>query len=141
MAKRSSQPPIRRPELRGVVAGGYRRLCRGERGVLEADEHDPDVNFAIYNKTSNTPISTGSINSLAGAGVAAPAPYGLQVRVWKNTGTAVLDANAFGKLYVSPLELRSFEADAGTANKQNVSWRLTPALQWSGPPPRCGLSS
>lgn len=54
------------------------------------------------------------------AGAAAPAPYGLQVRVWKNAGTAVLDSQAFGRLYVSPMELRSFEADAGATNKQNV---------------------
>jgi HK97 family phage prohead protease len=54
------------------------------------------------------------------AGAAAPAPYGLQVRVWKTPGTAVLDSQAFGRLYVSPMELRSFEADAGTTNKQNV---------------------
>jgi len=54
------------------------------------------------------------------AGAAAPAPYGLRVRVWKTAGTAILDSQAFGRLYVSPMELRSFEADAGTTNKQNV---------------------
>jgi uncharacterized protein len=54
------------------------------------------------------------------AGAAAPAPYGLEVRIWKNTGTAVIDAANFGRMYVAPLELRSFEADAGTTNKQNV---------------------
>jgi hypothetical protein len=54
------------------------------------------------------------------AGAAAPSPYGLQVRVWKQAGTAISDSQAFGRLYVSPMELRSFEADAGTTNKQNV---------------------
>ena len=54
------------------------------------------------------------------AGAAAPAPYGLQVRVWKSAGTALLDSRAFGRLYVAPFELRSFEADAGVSNKQNV---------------------
>jgi HK97 family phage prohead protease len=50
----------------------------------------------------------------------APGPWGLQVRVWKTPGTAVLDANAYGQMYIAPMELRSFEADAGTTNKQNV---------------------
>jgi phage head maturation protease len=58
------------------------------------------------------------------AGAAAPAPYGLRVRVWKSgtggPGTAVLDSSAFGRLYTSPIELRSFEADGGLTNKQNV---------------------
>ena len=34
--------------------------------------------------------------------------------------TAILDADSFGRLYVSPMELRSFEADGGLSNKQNV---------------------
>jgi hypothetical protein len=42
------------------------------------------------------------------------------VRVWKNAGTALLDGQAFGRLYVSPVELRSFEADGGLTNQQNV---------------------
>ncbi len=54
------------------------------------------------------------------AGAVAPRPYGLEVRVWKTAGTALLDSQAFGRMYVSPMELRSFEADAGTTNKQNV---------------------
>jgi hypothetical protein len=32
----------------------------------------------------------------------------------------VLDSKAYGRLYVSPVELRSFEADGGLTNKQNV---------------------
>jgi HK97 family phage prohead protease len=54
------------------------------------------------------------------AGAAAPAPYGLSIRVRKSAGTALFDSRAFGELYVAPLELRSFEADAGTTNRQNV---------------------
>ena len=34
-------------------------------------------------------------------GQAAPAPWGLQMRVWKRAGTAILDADAFGRLYVA----------------------------------------
>ena len=54
------------------------------------------------------------------AGAAAPAPYGLRVRVWKQAGTAILDSQAFGRLYVAPVELRSFEQDAGATNRQTL---------------------
>ena len=40
------------------------------------------------------------------------------MRVWKNAGTALLDADSFGRLYVSAVELRSFEQDAGATNRQ-----------------------
>jgi hypothetical protein len=50
----------------------------------------------------------------------AGAPWGLQVRVWKTAGTAVLDANAYGRMYISPVELRSFEQDAGASNRTTV---------------------
>jgi uncharacterized protein len=53
-------------------------------------------------------------------GTSAPGPFGLTIRVWKQAGTAVLDANAYGRLYVAPVELRSFEQDAGQTNKQTV---------------------
>lgn len=46
--------------------------------------------------------------------------FGLNVRVGKNAGTAVVDASAFGRLYSSPLQLQAFEADAGTTNRRNV---------------------
>jgi hypothetical protein len=58
---------------------------------------------------------------LWGPGRATPTgPFGLTLRVWKQAGTAVLDSDAYGRLYVAPVELRSFEADAGTTNKQNI---------------------
>ena len=53
-------------------------------------------------------------------GAFAPGPWGLNVRVWKNAGTAVLDADAYGRLYVAPMELRVFEQDAGQTNRQTV---------------------
>ena len=31
-----------------------------------------------------------------------------------------MDSQAFGRMYVSPMELRSFEADGGLTNKTNV---------------------
>jgi hypothetical protein len=62
------------------------------------------------------------------AGAAAPAPYGLRVRVWKSgtggPGTALLDSSAFGRLYTSPVELRSFEADGGLTNRINLRLEL-----------------
>lgn len=56
-----------------------------------------------------------------GAGNFAPSSiFGLNRRVTKTAGTAIVDANAFGRLYSSPLQLQSFEADAGTTNRRNV---------------------
>jgi HK97 family phage prohead protease len=58
---------------------------------------------------------------LWGPGRAAPTgPFGLTLRVWKQAGTAVLDSNAFGRMYISPVELRAFEQDAGATNRQTV---------------------
>ena len=53
-------------------------------------------------------------------GQPAPAPWGLQIRVWKTAGTPILDANSFGRLYIAPVELRAFEQDAGATNRQTV---------------------
>lgn len=47
-------------------------------------------------------------------------PFGLQRRVWKSAGTAVLDSNAYGRMYIGPVELRAFEQDAGATNRQTV---------------------
>jgi hypothetical protein len=56
-----------------------------------------------------------------GPGRATPTgPFGLQIRVWKQAGTAVLDGDAYGRLYVAPVELRAFEQDAGQTNRQTV---------------------
>jgi HK97 family phage prohead protease len=53
-------------------------------------------------------------------GSTAPGPFGLTLRVWKTAGTAVLDADAYGRMYISPVELRAFEQDAGATNRQTV---------------------
>lgn len=56
-----------------------------------------------------------------GAGRFAPGElFGLQVRVSKTAGTAVVDSAAYGKLYVSPISLARFEVDAGSTNRSNV---------------------
>jgi hypothetical protein len=46
--------------------------------------------------------------------------FGLDVRVWKLAGTAVVDANAYGRLYVSPISLSRFEENAGATNTSTV---------------------
>jgi len=46
--------------------------------------------------------------------------FGLSVRVSKTAGTAVVDSQAFGKLYVSPISLSRFEENAGATNTSTV---------------------
>jgi hypothetical protein len=46
--------------------------------------------------------------------------FGLNVRTSKTAGTAVVDSNAFGKLYANPLTLARFEEDAGSTNQSTV---------------------
>jgi len=51
--------------------------------------------------------------------------FGLQRRVSKTVAAAiVMDSQAFGKLYTSPVRLARFEADSGTTNRQNVRMEL-----------------
>jgi HK97 family phage prohead protease len=45
--------------------------------------------------------------------------FGLNRRVTKAAGTAVVDSEAFGRLYASPLQLQRFEVDAGLTNRSN----------------------
>ena len=61
-----------------------------------------------------------------GAGRFAPGQlFGLDVRIAKGAADPiVLDANAVGKLYTSPVTLARFEADAGTTNRGNVRMEL-----------------
>lgn len=46
--------------------------------------------------------------------------FGLNIRVSKTAGTAVVDTSAFGKLYVSPISLARFEENAGATNTSTV---------------------
>jgi len=51
--------------------------------------------------------------------------FGLNKRISKTIpATAVVDSQALGKLYVSPVTLGRFEADAGTTNRGNVRMEL-----------------
>jgi len=106
-----------------AVTGNVLDKIRKAKTVVQGQGYNPDV-LAIDPAGSETLDLLKSSGSEAfyvfNAGAAAPAPYGLQVRIWKTAGTALLDSSAFGRLYVSPVELRSFEADGGLTNKQNV---------------------
>jgi hypothetical protein len=76
-----------------------------------------------------------------GAGRFAPGDvFGLNIRVGKNAGTAVLDANAYGRMYMSPVELRAFEADGGVTNQTNVRMELNAAFGAERLPPPPGSS-
>ena len=46
--------------------------------------------------------------------------FGLDVRVTKAAGTAVIDTSAYGRLYVSPIRLARFEENAGATNTSTV---------------------
>lgn len=105
------------------VTGNVLDKIRKAKTVVAGQGYAPDV-LAIDPAGLETLDLLKSSGSEAfyvfNAGAAAPSPYGLQVRVWKNAGTALLDSQAFGRLYVSPVELRSSEADGGLSNTQNV---------------------
>ncbi len=49
--------------------------------------------------------------------------FGLNVRVSKTAGTAVVDSAAYGKLYVSPITLARFEESAGSDQHEHGSPR------------------
>lgn len=56
-----------------------------------------------------------------GAGNFAPGQiFGLNRRVCKTRGTAVVAPASYGRLYSSPLTLQRFEVDAGTTNRSNI---------------------
>jgi hypothetical protein len=114
---------------RGVVTAGTAAAVTGNvldkirkaKTVVQGQGYNPDV-LAIDPAGAEAldllKTSGSEAMYVFNAGAAAPAPYGLQVRIWKQSGTALLDSAAFGRLYVAPLELRAFEQDAGQTNKQ-----------------------
>jgi hypothetical protein len=106
-----------------AVTGNVLDKIRKAKTIVAGQGYNPDV-LAIDPAGAEALDLLKSSGSEAlyvfNAGAAAPAPYGLQVRVWKSAGTALLDSQAFGRLYAAPMELRSFEADGGLSNTQNV---------------------
>ena len=67
-------------------------------------------------------LTGGTADFVFGPGRFAPGTlFGLNVRVSKTAAAPiVVDATAFGKLYVSPISLARFEVDAGSTNRSNV---------------------
>ena len=93
--------------------------------IIEAAGYSP--NAVILRPSDAELLDTLRVNAtdelyVFQPGAAAPGTiYGLQRRV--STGApspVVVDTNAFGKLYSSPVTLQRFEADAGTTNTSNV---------------------
>lgn len=68
----------------------------------------------------------GGVNDYVFApGQFAPNPFSLNKRISKTIpATTVVDSQALGKLYPSPVSLARFEADSGTTNRGNVRLEL-----------------
>jgi phage head maturation protease len=114
------------------VTGDVLQKLRRARTVIEANGYVPDT-IAIDPAGAEAIDLFRSAGSeqfyVFGAGRFAPGQlFGMNVRVWKGgtggPGTAVLDSNSFGRMYASPVELRSFEADGGVTNKTNYRAEL-----------------
>ena len=93
--------------------------------LIEADGYAP--NALILRPQDSELLDTLRVNDtdelyVFSPGASAPGTiYGLQRRISKSAASPiVVDTNAFGKLYASPVSLQRFEADAGTTNKSNV---------------------
>jgi hypothetical protein len=106
-----------------AVTGNIVDKVRKAKTVVQAAGYNPDV-LAIDPAGAEAldllKTSGSEAMYVFAPGQAAPAPWGLQLRVWKTAGTAILDSTSFGRLYVAPVELRSFEQDAGATNRQTV---------------------
>ena len=100
-----------------------------------------------------TPANSEALDTLTSGGTAGyPGPYvfgadkfgpatvfGMSVRVSKNIANPiVVDANAFGKLDLSPVSLASFEENAGRRTRRWSGSRATPPSGSKGLPRRCG---
>jgi hypothetical protein len=73
-------------------------------------------------------VGTEKFYVFAAAGLAPTTLFGMQSRISKTVAApVVVDAKAFGKLYASPVELASFEADSGTTNRQNIRMEIAAA--------------
>jgi HK97 family phage prohead protease len=107
-----------------AVVGDILQKTRRAMTVIEAAGYSPTT-LAIDAAGAESLDLLRSAGSeqfyLWGPGQGAPGgPFGLEMRVWKSAGTAVLDANSFGRFYVAPIELRSFEENAGRTNTLTV---------------------
>jgi hypothetical protein len=71
-------------------------------------------------------IASGTADFVFAPGQFAPGQiFGLNRRISKTIpATTVVDSQALGKMYASPVTLARFEADAGTTNRSNVRMEL-----------------
>jgi hypothetical protein len=70
-------------------------------------------------------ITGGTQDFVFEPGQFAPSIFNLNRRISKTIpAPAVVDSQAFGKLYTSPVNLAKFEADGGTTNRSNVRMEL-----------------
>jgi hypothetical protein len=71
-------------------------------------------------------VSGGTADFVFGAGSFGPGTlFAMNVRVSKTIAApAVVDASAFGKLYASPVNLATFEENAGSTNSSLVRMEL-----------------
>ncbi|MGI8511397.1 MAG: HK97 family phage prohead protease [Solirubrobacteraceae bacterium] len=95
--------------------------------LIQADGYNPDTvvltpaNAEALDTLRATADAAEQFYVFPAAGLAPRSVYGLQVRISKTIPAPVVaDAAALGKLYISPVELARFEADAGTTNRSNV---------------------
>jgi hypothetical protein len=106
-----------------AVTGNIVDKIRKAKTVVQAQGYMPDtlaIDPAGAEALDLLKTSGSEAMYVFAPGQAAPAPWGLQMRIWKNAGTCIMDADSFGRLYVAPVELRSFEQDSGQTNKQTV---------------------
>jgi hypothetical protein len=107
-----------------AVTGDVLEKTRKAMTVVQDQGYRPDTLVVDPAGAQNLDLLRSSGTEafyLWGPGQGAPGgPFGLQLRVAKNGGTAVVDSQAFGRLYSSPLQLQRFEADSGTTNRSNI---------------------
>jgi hypothetical protein len=112
----------------GFQAPGTDRFLVSVRkavSTIQAAGYNPDtlILTPAASETLDTDQSLGTEKFWTwGAGNFAPASvFGLRIRISKTIAApAVVDSQAVGRMYVSPISLASFEADGGTTNRTNV---------------------
>lgn len=103
--------------------------------TIQGNGYEPDTllltpSAAETIDTMVSGVTGGSADFVFAPGQFAPGTlFGLQRRVSKTIpAPAVVDAAALGKMFMSPVSLERFEADAGTTNKSNVRLELHAAF-------------
>jgi hypothetical protein len=130
---------------RGVTAAGTAAAVTGTivdkirkaKTVVQAQGYSPNV-LAIDPSGAEaldllvTGISGGVADYVFTPGQPAPAPWGLQVRIWKNSGAAVLDANSLEAVH-QPDGVEELRGGCGLVETRRMcGWSATPASRSSG---------